>query len=168
MATWTDEQLERCRTMWADGMSASVIGAELGFSRNAVIGKVHRCGMDGPNSWRNRTGTKPASQQRPHRRIKRWSPRHLPPAETPPPSLPESEVAATPPPSLPESEVAAMSFASTGAKTFFEADFSQECRWPLGTPGDKDFAFCCAPLAHESLPYCPNHFRIAVAHGKTT
>ena len=46
--TWTDERVELLKKLWADGLSASQIAAELGgVTRNAVIGKVHRLGLSG-------------------------------------------------------------------------------------------------------------------------
>lgn len=43
---WTDERIEQLRTMWERGMTASQIAEELGgVSRNAVIGKAHRLGL---------------------------------------------------------------------------------------------------------------------------
>ena len=46
--SWTDERVERLKKLWADGLSASQIAAELGgVSRNAVIGKVHRLNLPG-------------------------------------------------------------------------------------------------------------------------
>ena len=36
----------------------------------------------------------------------------------------------------------------------------RDCRWPLGTPGDKDFGFCGAPAAPSSS-YCREHGRRA-------
>ena len=46
--TWTDERVELLKKLWADGLSASQIAAELGgVTRNAVIGKVHRLGLAG-------------------------------------------------------------------------------------------------------------------------
>ena len=40
---WTDERVELLKKLWAEGLSASKIAAQLGgVSRNAVIGKVHR------------------------------------------------------------------------------------------------------------------------------
>src|SRR5450432_3230555 len=46
--TWTDDRLELLKKLWADGLSASQIAAELGgVTRNAVIGKVHRLGLSG-------------------------------------------------------------------------------------------------------------------------
>ncbi|MDF1608762.1 GcrA family cell cycle regulator [Hoeflea sp. YIM 152468] len=46
--SWTDERVERLTKLWADGLSASQIAAQLGgVSRNAVIGKVHRLNLPG-------------------------------------------------------------------------------------------------------------------------
>jgi GcrA cell cycle regulator len=41
-AFWTPEQDTRLADFLRDGKSASEIGAELGVSRNAVVGRVHR------------------------------------------------------------------------------------------------------------------------------
>jgi GcrA cell cycle regulator len=44
--SWTDERIERLKEMWTRGMTASQIADELGgVSRNAVIGKAHRLGL---------------------------------------------------------------------------------------------------------------------------
>lgn len=46
-AQWTDERIDRLKAMYAEGGTASEIAAALGHvSRNAVIGKVHRLGLD--------------------------------------------------------------------------------------------------------------------------
>src|SRR5476649_1611887 len=46
--SWTDERVALLTKLWADGLSASQIAAELGgITRNAVIGKVHRLGLSG-------------------------------------------------------------------------------------------------------------------------
>ena len=42
---WTDERLEQLKKLWAEGLSITQIGLELGLSRNAVVGKVHRIGL---------------------------------------------------------------------------------------------------------------------------
>ncbi|MET0238275.1 MAG: GcrA family cell cycle regulator [Sphingobium sp.] len=43
---WTNERIDQLRTMWERGMTASQIAEELGgVSRNAVIGKAHRLGL---------------------------------------------------------------------------------------------------------------------------
>jgi GcrA cell cycle regulator len=45
--SWTDERIDRLKAMWNEGKTASQIAEELGgVSRNAVIGKAHRLGLD--------------------------------------------------------------------------------------------------------------------------
>ena len=45
--SWTEERIDRLKKMWQDGATASQIADELGgVSRNAVIGKAHRLGLE--------------------------------------------------------------------------------------------------------------------------
>ncbi len=45
--SWTEERIERLKNMWHEGATASQIADELGgVSRNAVIGKAHRLGLE--------------------------------------------------------------------------------------------------------------------------
>ncbi|MBX9795695.1 GcrA family cell cycle regulator, partial [Sphingomonas sp.] len=44
--SWTDERIETLKAMWEKGLTASQIAETLGgVSRNAVIGKAHRLGL---------------------------------------------------------------------------------------------------------------------------
>jgi GcrA cell cycle regulator len=44
--SWTDERIDRLKALWSQGVTASQIADELGgVSRNAVIGKAHRLGL---------------------------------------------------------------------------------------------------------------------------
>lgn len=51
--TWTDARVEELKSSWADGLSASQCADELYQkfgampTRNAIIGKVHRLGLEG-------------------------------------------------------------------------------------------------------------------------
>ena len=45
--SWTEERIERLKSMWTEGATASQIAEDLGgVSRNAVIGKAHRLGLE--------------------------------------------------------------------------------------------------------------------------
>jgi GcrA cell cycle regulator len=39
---WSDERVAELRQLWNDGLSASLIAAKFGTTRNAIIGKAHR------------------------------------------------------------------------------------------------------------------------------
>ena len=42
---WPDETIARLREGWQNGVSATRLGAELGFTKNAIIGKARRLGL---------------------------------------------------------------------------------------------------------------------------
>lgn len=45
--SWTDERIDKLKSLWGQGLTASQIADELGgVSRNAVIGKAHRLGLE--------------------------------------------------------------------------------------------------------------------------
>ena len=45
---WTEERVARLKGLWTEGRTASQIAAIIGdITRNAVIGKVHRLGLQG-------------------------------------------------------------------------------------------------------------------------
>jgi GcrA cell cycle regulator len=66
--SWTDERIDRLKTMWENGLTASQIADELGgVSRNAVIGKAHRLGLKSrPSPVKANDGeAKPAAPAKP-------------------------------------------------------------------------------------------------------
>jgi GcrA cell cycle regulator len=89
--SWTDERIDTLRRMWEGGSTASQIAEELGgVSRNAVIGKAHRLGLQSrpsPVKANEPDAAKPAAAAPP-------APK---PASPPPPPKPVA-VAAPPPP----------------------------------------------------------------------
>ena len=44
-ATWNSERIEQLRNFVVAGLTCSQIAAEIGVTRNAVIGKIHRLGL---------------------------------------------------------------------------------------------------------------------------
>ena len=73
--SWTEERIERLKKMWHDGATASQIADELGgVSRNAVIGKAHRLGLEQPRRRSSRAKRRKRRSQ-PPRRTPRLRPR---------------------------------------------------------------------------------------------
>jgi GcrA cell cycle regulator len=66
--SWTDERIDQLKQMWERGMTASQIAEELGgVSRNAVIGKAHRLGLQARPSPVKSTDSTPKAAPQPRK-----------------------------------------------------------------------------------------------------
>ena len=148
--TWTDERVELLKKLWADGLSASQIAAQLGgVTRNAVIGKVHRLNLSGrakPASSGPRQ-RKPRTSGSPHRP----GGRHYTAGNTALKTHASPAPRRLPTPAALKDIVVPISL-NVSLLSLTDA----MCKWPQGDPGDEDFHFCGAP-AVEGKPYCPDH-----------
>jgi GcrA cell cycle regulator len=158
---WTDERVETLRKLWAEGLSASQIAAQLGgVSRNAVIGKVHRLKL----SSRGRATAAPARQKKAQ----------------------GTGGAKSVTRSATVTRTATTSIGATALQQQFDAEpvarhylrpvenvvvpisrrlqlvqlNERTCKWPNGDPLSEDFHFCGNDSA-ESGPYCAYHAKIA-------
>lgn len=97
--SWTDERIEQLRKMWEGGMTASQIAEELGgVSRNAVIGKAHRLGLQSrPSPVKAGEGNEAAERAD--------TPKPVAAAPAPRPVRPQPPVAATPEPVSPAATI---------------------------------------------------------------
>ncbi|GAA4780240.1 cell cycle sigma 70 cofactor GcrA [Stakelama sediminis] len=89
--SWTEERISTLKKMWESGMTASQIAEELGgVSRNAVIGKAHRLGLQSrPSPVKSNEGdAKPAKAARPAPAPKAASKPAPPPSPAPAPAPP--------------------------------------------------------------------------------
>lgn len=163
---WTDERIEFLKKRWADGASASVIADELGpFSRSAVIGKVHRLGLD----YRKTVTIREAGVDRRvfgsrapgGRMVKRR--RMTASFNDASLSVEQQEEIRKQNALIAEAlkaEVVDLA-AELRAKavTFAQLD-KPHCKWPYGDPRKPDFVFCgCGRM--PGSPYCAPHTRIA-------
>ncbi len=64
---WTDERIDKLKSLWGQGLTASQIADELGgVSRNAVIGKAHRLGLESrPSPVKGNEGSTSAPAESP-------------------------------------------------------------------------------------------------------
>lgn len=149
---WTDERIEDLKTLWSDGLSCSQIAESLGgITRNAVIGKVTRLGLDKRkphgnerSSWQRqpvRTGKRGQDGGLAFRLLKAQRPK----IEQPQP------IPMTQDQDIPIEQ----------RKTLLELT-NETCKWPVGDPGKPDFFFCGGESV-PGLPYCIHHGRVAYA-----
>jgi len=149
--SWTDERVELLKKLWADGLSASQIAAELGgITRNAVIGKVHRLGLSGRAKSTSSASPRPRKARSPSHmlRIGRASIR----GNTALAHAYDLEADAEP-------ELIDNIIPIGQRRTILELN-EQTCRWPVGDPGSSDFFFCGGNTV-TGLPYCAYHSRVA-------
>ena len=188
--SWTDERIERLKKMWHDGATASQIADELGgVSRNAVIGKAHRLGLEqrpSPVKAGEEKERKPAAAAPP---AARSAPKAEAPAAassnapaspaTPTPQSPHrpemqyrsigpggfvrqgpGDQQAPIPPAPPRRLVPAKPSPEVADKTSLLDLNDRICKWPIGHPGEPDFHFC-GEQANPGFPYCVAHCGVA-------
>jgi len=60
---WDDHRTDTLKGLWSSGLSAAEIAASMGFTRNAVLGKVHRLGIGGRDCDSNRSYSRRTPEQ---------------------------------------------------------------------------------------------------------
>jgi GcrA cell cycle regulator len=104
--SWTEERIEQLKTMWHAGATASEIAEKLGgVSRNAVIGKAHRLGLEArpsPVKPGEEHAAPAAGAAKPAPKAKAAPAPKAPPAEKPLPQTASRPVA--PPPQRPTND----------------------------------------------------------------
>jgi GcrA cell cycle regulator len=161
---WTDERVEQLKKLWAEGLSASQIAAQLGgVSRNAVIGKVHRLKLSGRGKTTStQTRSKKVNTSASGGQRSGGASNHM------------------------VSRVVSRSVGATALQTEYSTDLvphtitktvtdvvvpisrrlelvqlsERTCKWPVGDPLQPDFNFCGNDVG-ESGPYCTYHSRLA-------
>src|SRR6185503_16415532 len=138
---WTEHQHSRLLVLWGEGVSTRLIGEQIGKSKNAVVGMVHRLGLPARRSPILR-GVEPKKRV--------WAKR------APKVTLPEIKVKPLP---VELVRAAALKPPPQPAKPVWIAPI-RECCWPIGDPRSKSFRFCEA-ATHPGKQYCATHWEVA-------
>ena len=141
--TWTAERIAQLRQCVVTGLTCSEIAAEIGVSRNAVIGKIHRLGLS-----TGRPAGAPAQSCPPRAgRPRAPSQRRL------------LKIACLESPD--GGEVIVLGTAVESAHPCALTELAERtCRWPLGDPMSDNFAYC-GNDAINGFTYCVGHARMA-------
>ena len=137
---WDDNNVSKLRELWDQGLPTAQIGKLLGFTKNAVVGKAHRIGLERRPSPIRRTAVKPD-------RKKARSP-IIPKLNF---EVKKDEVK--------ENPVHEQTFQPV-VKNLFTKSVKRGCEWPEGHPDESDFKFC-GKERFEDKPYCIDHCAIA-------
>ena len=160
---WTDERVEILRKLWAEGLSASQIAAQIGgVSRNAVPGKVHRLKL----SSRGRATASPTRQKKTAKPVASVSRSPSRPGTNMRMVTNSAGATALQAEYVSEAEFRPMIKPAEEvvvpiSRRLKLVDLSERtCKWPNGDPLSEDFHFCGNDSA-ETGPYCNFHARIA-------
>ncbi len=139
IATWTSERIGLLKSHLAAGLSCAQIAAEIGVSRNAVIGKLSRLGL---SRGRRSAGQTERTGQR-SRRPATFTQRRILRVIYAEVNLPAGSESVSSP------DRCSLLDLSPGI-----------CRWPISNPNNNDFFFC-ANCSVPGLSYCAGHARLA-------
>ena len=137
---WDDNNVSRLRDLWDQGLPTAQIGKLLGFTKNAVVGKAHRIGLERRPSPIRRTAIKPDRKK----------------ARSPIVPKLNFEVEKQ---EVKEVQQEKQIFQPV-VKNLFSNHIKRGCEWPEGHPDESDFKFC-GQERFEDKPYCLNHCAVA-------
>ncbi|SOE18079.1 GcrA cell cycle regulator [Hoeflea halophila] len=162
---WTDERVERLKKLWADGLSASQIAAQLGgVSRNAVIGKVHRLNLPGraksggqATVRTKRTTAAPRAPNYAGRTASTQTARPVGRSSGGAALKQDLDVVASE--EVDTRPVDDVVVPISRRLTLVELS-ERTCKWPVGDPLQDDFHFC-GNDSGDASPYCSYHAKLA-------
>jgi len=144
--TWTTERVALLKRHFEAGLSCRQIAAEIGVSRNAVIGKLTRLNL-----------TRDKKVKAPPRKAAAAAAAAKGRGGSPVPRFRAQLIRVLG--SEPEPSAADAPIHNGHTCSLYELS-KEKCRWPISTPGAEDFCFCGNPPV-DGLPYCPGHTRLA-------
>ena len=137
---WNEANVARLKELWDQGLPTAQIGKLLGFTKNAVVGKAHRIGLERRPSPIRRTAVKPDRKK----------------ARSP--VMPKLNFENN---NILETKYVSQNISfQPSIKNVFSSAPKRGCEWPVGHPDEPEFHFCNEERFEEK-PYCLNHCSIA-------
>jgi len=140
---WHEENIVRLKELWDQGLPTAQIGKLLGFTKNAVVGKAHRIGLERRPSPIRRTAVKPDRKK----------------ARSP--IMPKLNFESN------ENQKNENLNSNSNYRNYqpiirnpFASNQKRGCEWPIGHPDEQDFHFC-SEKRFDDKPYCLEHCAIA-------
>jgi len=137
--SWNDENVSRLKDLWDQGLPTAQIGKLLGFTKNAVVGKAHRIGLERRPSPIRRTAVKPDRKK----------------ARSP--VMPTLNFESS------QNEIKNVNINKNfepKLRNIFKPENKRMCEWPEGHPDEAGFHFC-EKERFEDKPYCIEHCAVA-------
>ena len=138
---WDENNVTKLRELWDQGLPTAQIGKLLGFTKNAVVGKAHRIGLERRPSPIRRTAVKPDRKK----------------ARSP--VLPKLNFENSKDEENISNHKESTAFQPV-VKNLFNNSPKRGCEWPEGHPDENDFHFC-GKDRFEDKPYCLDHCAVA-------
>ena len=137
--SWNQQKVDDLKKLWNEGVATSRIGEQLGFTKNAVIGKAFRLGLERRQNSRKKTShSQTVSSVTMYR-------------ETSAPSNSQT---------TPKREVTRRREKFSFKKSIVGTGSFKSCQWPIGDPLEEGFHYCGGQNI-PTKPYCIEHFKKA-------
>ena len=136
---WDNDNVSRLKELWDQGLPTAQIGKLLGFTKNAVVGKAHRIGLERRPSPIRRSAVKPDRKK----------------ARSP--VMPKLTFETSSEEKIYTSKITTL---TPSIKNIFTANSKRGCEWPEGHPDEPEFHFCNKER-FDDKPYCLDHCSVA-------
>ena len=137
--SWNQQKVDDLKKLWNEGVATSRIGEQLGFTKNAVIGKAFRLGLE-----RRQNSRKKTAQSQSVSSVTMYR-------ET---SAPGNSQITT------KREVTRRREKFSFKKSIVGTGSFKSCQWPIGDPLEEGFHYCGGQNI-PTKPYCIEHYKKA-------
>ena len=137
--SWNQQKVDNLKKLWNEGVATSRIGEQLGFTKNAVIGKAFRLGLERRQNSRKKTAqSQSVSSVTMYRETSVTG---------------NSQI-------TPKREVTRRREKFSFKKSIVGTGSFKSCQWPIGDPLEEGFHYCGGQNI-PTKPYCIDHYKKA-------